>query len=849
MNEQFYIDWINSLDIPNSAFIDKIVDLYSNNNILLNIISKILNKSIDELTTILGKSKSINILENISNLMNLYFDYNYDYSNDKNLNKNTLSLLKFLKSRYPKETKETKIKNKYENNKINAKNDINAEDRYSSFNNKNFNLNKKRINSNINFNKIKKNYDFQLNSDINLNSKDKNERKTFFNFPKYNYFSNPNRCLTSGSNKKLNKTNNNYFKYNNLNNNYLSNNQIKNSNLPKKINSSFAQNIPNFQLKQNLKSKSINSTQYISKKELPQSQNMKYHKSSSSNNLNKKKKMINFENFDNSSDIFVNKIMAPKVPNYYLMTIGKPILKKDDYLYYYQFPKFSCPVTKLNIDQDKKPDKTCRNNYYKFPYLLQNLINQKNNEKSFNDKLNDKNNSKLNNSHINIDIGNIQGKEKLILDYLNKMGIINAEQKNLNYLWKVLIPDLKDGYIVGKLINLLENKKNNYLKGITKETFYKVNIHYNWQKIIEFLINKNYFNSIYLYQKNFYDNDKKLFDFLYDLLYFYYEKENMNRNTFNYFKQKTNNISRIKNTSNHHLIDDNNSEFSKNNSNINRSLQNKSFYSLPIERYNINKNDKFLKNIKNRPTTGLKMSNIPSISEIMNIRKGINYIHRENKSLISFPNKDGLSFNKDKSNLNNSEGYINLKKKDIFYTKGENNSFDAKVNNIISFLNLIGINTTNINFYLPEMKIFKDGILLYQIITQLESNSTILPKIDLNPKNPSTAINNHRNIINFLQKYKKNFPVELTGKERELYLASPKFILKFLLVLKSIYNNEVYYYEKINKKNKDDENNINIGKNMKINPKNIDKSERIALPLSQELRNKFLVNDNAKIWA
>ena len=36
---------------------------------------------------------------------------------------------------------------------------------------------------------------------------------------------------------------------------------------------------------------------------------------------------------------------------------------------------------------------------------------------------------------------------------------------------------------------------------------------------------------------------------------------------------------------------------------------------------------------------------------------------------------------------------------------------------------------------------------------------------------------------------------------------------------------------------------------MKINPKNIDKSERIAVPLSQELRNKFLIKDNAQIWA
>ena len=34
-----------------------------------------------------------------------------------------------------------------------------------------------------------------------------------------------------------------------------------------------------------------------------------------------------------------------------------------------------------------------------------------------------------------------------------------------------------------------------------------------------------------------------------------------------------------------------------------------------------------------------------------------------------------------------------------------------------------------------------------------------------------------------------------------------------------------------------------------INPKNIDKSERMTIPLSQDLRNKFLIKNNAQIWA
>ena len=72
--------------------------------------------------------------------------------------------------------------------------------------------------------------------------------------------------------------------------------------------------------------------------------------------------------------------------------------------------------------------------------------------------------------------------------------------------------------------------------------------------------------------------------------------------------------------------------------------------------------------------------------------------------------------------------------------------------------------------------------------------------------------------------------------------------MKFLNILRNIYNNEVYYYEKLNIKNKINDKNQIIGKRI-LYPKNIDKSERITLPLSQELRDKFLVKGNAKIWA
>ena len=826
MNEQYCIDWINSLDISEALFIDRIEDLYKDNNILLNIICKVLNKNLEELLNILGASISENFLENISSIMNLYFDYQYDYTNKENLNKNTILLIRFLKTRYPKEIKnndnfkdnEINNKNSEYYNKIKAANNINNDIT-------NYNQKKSRSNNNRN-NNIKQNNNMQLN-------KYKEKLKTYNgplqninNYQDFNFKTTPNRSTY-------------------IENNSSNNNKIIKINEIKKDNSSFFKEITNLFPNQIYKSNKIqkNQSQKISLKDMPKSTNTKNSKSLSSKKINKHKKSIKTET-NYISENFIKKVMTSKIPNYFLKTLGKPILKKDDYFYYYQFPKFTSPVTQISIEPINKYKQITKNNYYKFPFLLQNLMNQKNkiqNESNLNKNII---RQKKEYNH-NINISELEKKERLILNYLNQKGIINIEQKNSDYLWTIFIPDLKDGYIIGKIINLLEKKNKNYLKGISKETFYKINIYYNWQNIIEFLINKNTFNSIYLYQKNFYSNDNKLFNFLYDLLKFYYDKENLNKNKFQNYNQKSDiNISNIPNISTHNLI--NNSNISKNISNlIDKSKSNNSFNSIPIP-----KNNKIHKKIKiNRNSQGrdFQMNSLPSISEIMNIRKSINYVHRGNNSLVLFSNKDKINENRNKNDLNKSEDYIYLKNKEKFYIKGENISFDKNVNNIISFLNLIGINTSQINFYLPELKIFKDGILLYQIISQLESNFKLLPKIDYNPKNPSTAINNHRLIINYLNKYKKNFPVELTGKEKELYKSNPKFVLKFLNVLRNIYNNEVYYYEKLNIKNKLNDKNQIIGK--KIYPKNIDKSERIALPLSQELRDKFLIKGNAQVWA
>jgi len=812
MSEQYFIDWINSLDIPDSILVNKIEDLYKKNNILISIISIILNKNIKELLNVTRMSKSLNSLKNISKIMDMYFDFNYDYSNINNLKKNTLLLLKFLKSRYPKQINNSEINYRYDQRRYNKTDILNEENNYY-LNKKEYIMPNSKKKNGINNNKNNGNNRTSYNRrNISINSKSKTSSNFQMMKPKENFSGNkkqitslndcpitaynlntvPHRSKTSNNtNKNKNEKKNAIMNKSKINYSYSNINPLYKGNIPKQNNNTFMNEISNNE-KPNQKLSMISQYKAKSSKNMLLSKSLK--------NSDNKRQLPNNEKY-NSSDKLTQKGIAPKAiaPNNNLITKNKPVLNQDDNIY----------------NNQKKGLGNKINSYENLSYKKENKLDS--------------------NENINNDIH----KERFILYFLDKIKIINEQQKNADYLWKVLIPDLKDGYIIGKLINYLEKKNNNYLKGITKETFYKVNIYFNWQKITQFLINRKLFNSIYLYQKNFYEDDKSLFCFLYDLLHFYFEKENINKAAIKNFIDKTHNKS-YNNISGINL--DNNLEFSRNYSHMNKNisksdLKDKSTHSTPMQiMINENKEEK-MKKFKQRPSTNLKMSVTPSISEIMNIRKSINYVHRENKSFVIFPKHEQMNSDK-------SEEYINLKNKVKFFIKGENKLFDKKVNDAISFLETIRINTNEINFYSPEMKVFKDGILLYQIISQLESNNTSLPKINLNPKNPAAAINNHRLIIDFLIKYKKNYPVELTGKERELYKSHPKFILKFLLVLKSIYSNEIYYYEKVN-----DRNEKKINQSMRINPKNIDKSERMALPLSQELRNKFLVNDNAKIWA
>ena len=737
MNEQFYIDWVNSLFLPDQIFINKIEDLY-NNDTLLSIISFILNKSRDELLLIIGSSLSQNMLENICSLMDKFFNYKFNCMNNQTLKYNTIKLLQFLKTRYQQIIDDKKT------------NSLNKNSYFTNYRNNNYykkiysftNLTKTGNNDKFN-NYIIKDYQSSSNKKIKLN---------------------PKIVIEGNNSKKLQ----NFSLMINSSNNLLLNKELDIGEKIQKI----------FKLKKYKESK--------------------------------------------------------KLPNFFIKTLGISILdKSDNSLFYYKLLKPTNPLLKINLENPHSkitPNYLNKNTYYCLPYFLKSLVVKNKEENTVNNVIN-------NDIKKNYNCAFDKNKLKFIIDYLYRNKILSDKQKNESYLKKYFIPQLRDGYKFGKIINILENKTENYLKGITDETFYKINIFYNWKNIFEFLSNKSNFNSVYLFEKNFYENNIKLFNFLYDVLLYYHKnktpiiKKKSTPNKINitnhYISLESNNYEKIiKHTP---IKTENlpkkvvNREVEHDSTTYGRRLKsNASFSSSNLIKNKINKS-LIIK------TSNKNLKNIPSFSELINIRKNINYHHLSKKQSSFF---DGQHFK-------------NTEFKNKYKTKGEDEKFDIEVFKIIEFLEKIGVDTSNINFYEPEMKIFKDGILIYRIIKQIENNISLLPKIDFKPQNPTNAVNNHRLILNFLEKYKSNFPIKFLNKERELYKACPEFILSFLQMIKDLYKNEINYYELLNKKRE-----VNYENDIKkINFKNIDKSERDTLPLSQEMREKFIETDNSKYWA
>ena len=361
-----------------------------------------------------------------------------------------------------------------------------------------------------------------------------------------------------------------------------------------------------------------------------------------------------------------------------------------------------------------------------------------------------------------------------------KKCFIKNKLKELNMLHNYY-KNLNNGIFIADLINKLERKK---VIKYSNEVFYKKNIFYNFQNIFEYLLKTNSFKSNYLFKYNIVNNENLLNELVYDIL-IYYDK-------------KYQEINKIKN---------------------------KVFI-------RINSSNKL--NCTERKSSLEKYR-----EELLNIRKNINYTHNNyrNKSSTNLLKKTPKKINdysKRKKNINNKK--INKNPK----TFGIDSYYDSLVTEISNFLTDLNIDTMNIDFYDDKELIeFKDGILLYKIIYNLELNKSLLPKIDFNPKLPTNAIMNFKKIINFLYKYKKKFDVKFYNNEKELQsLYDKKLFLEFLKNIKEIYKEEInfnksinyydnYYYEE---------------------PKKIDLSERENYVLDNYERKKILKTENNNFW-
>ena len=223
----------------------------------------------------------------------------------------------------------------------------------------------------------------------------------------------------------------------------------------------------------------------------------------------------------------------------------------------------------------------------------------------------------------------------------------------------------------------------------------------------------------------------------------------------------------------------------------------------------------------------------------MKIRKNIKYEHKSNPT--SKQNKENTPKKKVKQmNVNPI-----ISKNDVLAPiQGQDQNYDVNVKEITLWLSNIGFNTKNINFYKPEITAFKDGTLFYKIISKLENNPKIIPRIDLEPRTPSTSVNNIKLLIKMLMENKKKFPVFFLNKEREIYKGYPNIIVQFLKTLKLVYQNHLIDNKNLEQKS--------LSQNYllkKINPKNIELSAENTYPLNKALRQDFLVKEKKKVWA
>ena len=77
-------------------------------------------------------------------------------------------------------------------------------------------------------------------------------------------------------------------------------------------------------------------------------------------------------------------------------------------------------------------------------------------------------------------------------------------------------------------------------------------------------------------------------------------------------------------------------------------------------------------------------------------------------------------------------------------------------------------------------------MLLGHIINLIEDRVVIEVQ---KPTSKSSAMNNHRNTLNFLNS-KKKFPIKFLNSVEELYKSNPIFITEFLKEINNLYSNK-----------------------------------------------------------
>ena len=512
------INWINSI---NETKISKIDDLL-NGDILLEIIGKILNKDKDKLLEYLEDSYSKIMLSNVSNLVDTFFEYEFNFlSQGEQLHNNIIELVNFLKSKYIDNQKNNPLKIEIKDNNIDVLNEKQAPKNNFFFSNKNYN-NNTSDNFKKNLSATNKNYissENTINLHIDANYPNKNMQKNII----INY-------LYPENSKKIYRNSNNLYSADLLaqcNNNLMSNN-LRNKLLSK---TKSLKDIDKYKIDiKNIASLDNNfKNNFLNEKTMPYNTDKeKYYSSSrnkkqiSNNSIQLKKNPVNNDDIDNNVYQDMNKDNSKY--NYYnsfLSSNKKIINKANSKIERINLRKNNTSAYQIiKLDKHPKKYKTKINTFYSnLNANNQNPLNNNNCSSLISNKMSKtigipKNNSEnfaLNHNFIkpsktifslndnkykklkyesneskktSIDENfNKSKKETFILNSLYNLGLIEFKNKNNKYLYNFILPNLNNKI----LINAIKEYYSNKYKILNSTNQNKVNMLFNIEEQLNYL--------------------------------------------------------------------------------------------------------------------------------------------------------------------------------------------------------------------------------------------------------------------------------------------------------------------------------------------------------------------------